>query len=230
MELLFPARLQCPACRREHLRLSGAAHHRIYNYGAGPAFLIKGAVYKRLVYLCAMKSLFSILFLMLTAAASAQQKYSNPNSIVDTFKKSIPCIASGKIGNADVVINYYSPGVKNRIIWGGLVPYNNVWVTGAHSATNITVSKDFIIDSKKINAGTYAIFTIPGKEEWIFIINKNYAQHLADEYQQEEDIIRVTVKPIITETSLERLQYFLESDKIIIGWEKIRIEIPFKIQ
>ncbi|MBX9781872.1 MAG: DUF2911 domain-containing protein [Chitinophagaceae bacterium] len=128
-----------------------------------------------------------------------------------------------------MVINYYSPGVKNRIIWGGLVSYNNVWVTGARSATNITVSKDFTVGNKNIKAGTYAVFTIPGKEEWIFIINKNYARHLADDYKQEEDIVRVTVKPVIAETSLERLQYFVETDKIIIAWEKLRIEIPVTV-
>lgn len=174
-----------------------------------------------------MKFKYLILLLFSFSSTQAQQRYTNPNTIVDTFKKSIPCIAKGKIGTANTEIKYYSPAVKNRIIWGGLVPYDNVWVTGAHSATCLSSDKDFTIGGKKIAAGKYALFTIPGKEEWIVILNKNYQQHLTDDYNSKDDLIRITVKPIVTETSLERLQYFIENNKIVIAWEKIKIELPF---
>jgi hypothetical protein len=160
----------------------------------------------------------------------AQQRTSNPNAIVDTFKKSIPCVTKGRIQDADIEINYYSPGVKNRTIWGGLVPFGEVWVTGAHNATSITSNKAFTIGDKKVNAGKYALFTIPGKEEWIFILNKNYQQHLADNYKQEEDILRFTVKPILSETITERLQYSIVENRLVIAWEKVKIEIPIIIQ
>jgi len=163
-------------------------------------------------------------------SSNAQQPFTNPNAIVDTFKKSIPCITKTLIQGADIEINYYSPAVRNRIIWGGLVPYDQVWVTGAHSATNIKFSKDIVLSNAKIKAGKYALFTIPGKEEWTIILNKNYQQHLADNYKQEEDVIRVKVKPIAVETSLERLQYIIENGKLIIAWEKLRVEIPLTIQ
>jgi Protein of unknown function (DUF2911) len=168
--------------------------------------------------------------LMIAGTATAQQRFTNPNAIVDTFKKSIPCITKGKIHNAEIEINYYSPGVKNRTIWGGLVPYDEVWVTGAHNATSITISKPFSIGNIKVNAGKYALFTIPGKEQWIFILNKNYQQHLSDNYKQEEDILRLAVKPIWGETVTERLQYSIVDDKIVIVWEKVKIEIPINIQ
>ena len=85
--------------------------------------------------------------------------------------------------------------------------------------------------SSAIPAGKYAFFTIPGKKNWTLIINKNWEQHLASEYDEKEDIIRVEVKPKKVDHT-ERLQYFIEmSDnkqgKISVAWEKIKIELPF---
>jgi hypothetical protein len=171
-----------------------------------------------------------VLILLMAYTAMAQQRTSNPNAIVDTFKKSIPCVTKGRIQDADIEINYYSPGVKNRTIWGGLVPFGEVWVTGAHNATSITINHLFTVGGVKVNAGKYALFTIPGKEEWIFILNKNYQQHLADNYKQEEDILRLAVKPIWGETITERLQYSIVENRLVIAWEKVKIEIPIIIQ
>jgi hypothetical protein len=160
---------------------------------------------------------------------SAQERFNNPNAIVDTFKKSIPCKANGEINGAEIEINYYSPAVKKRTIWGGLVPYDEVWVTGAHSATNIRISKAFMIGNAKVKAGKYAIFTIPGKEEWIFILNKNFQQHLADNYKPEDDLLRLSVKPVWTNDMKERLQYSINDNKLEIVWEKMRMEIPITV-
>jgi hypothetical protein len=174
-------------------------------------------------------SLFALLFAAAVSAQNSKQVFSNPNTIVDTFKKSIACKTTRQIEASSITINYYSPGVKNRIIWGGLVPYNQVWVTGAHAATNISFSKHVVIGQTAIAPGTYAIFTIPGKDEWIFILNKNYQQHLTDDYKQEEDLLRLVVKPLINNPPLERLQYFIEENKLVIAWEQIRIEVPVKV-
>ncbi len=158
----------------------------------------------------------------------------NPNAVKDSSKKSIKSAVAAYIGNDSFRINYYSPAVRGRNIWGGLVSYNEVWVTGAHKATDFELSKAITINGKEIAAGKYALFTIPGKDEWIFIINKNYEQHLADDYDAKEDIIRVTLTPIVTEQSLERLQYFIESTgknkgTISMQWEKIKIEVSFTV-
>jgi hypothetical protein len=179
-----------------------------------------------------VKKIAFILVLFFTVfGAFAQEKNINynPNAKKDTTKKSIKCAAVGKIGTANVRINYYSPGVRGRIIWGGVVPLGEVWVTGAHAATNIEISKAFRIGNKTIPAGTYAIFTIPSATEWIFILNKNYNQHLADDYDAKDDIIRLKVKPIALVKPLERLQYFVENNKISVGWDKVKIEVPVTI-
>lgn len=161
------------------------------------------------------------------------QASSSTSASKDTSKKSIPSETKKWIGNTDIQINYHSPGVRGRVIWGGLVPYDVVWVTGAHGATTLEVGKDFQIGDKSIPAGKYALFTIPGKEEWTVIINKNWDQHLADEYAEKDDVVRIKVKPQTTEEVAERLKYEIvqtgeRSAIIIISWEKIRV--PFHIE
>lgn len=165
----------------------------------------------------------------------AEEVCYNPNAKGDTSKRSIKSAAVGKIGDASITINYHSPGVRGRTIWGGLVPYNEVWVTGAHNATNIEIDKDFIVGGTSISKGKYALFTIPGKDEWTIIINKNWNQHLTDDYLQKEDVVRIKVKSMQQNKITERLQYFIEDDKngngkIAIAWELLRIEFNLIIK
>lgn len=152
----------------------------------------------------------------------------------DTLKGSIKAKAMGTIGNAGITINYYSPAVRGRAIWGGLVPFNNVWVTGAHRATNIEFNQDVEIGGVNIVPGKYALFTIPGKEEWTVIINKNWDQHLADNYNQKDDVVRVKVKPETEEKNQERLRYVIEAEsdtkgEVVVYWEKLEISLPISI-
>ena len=169
-------------------------------------------------------------------SAQAQKKEEvcyNPNAVKDTSKRSIKSAVVGKIGNAKVTISYHSPGVRKRVIWGGLVPYDEVWVTGAHDATNIEMDKPFIIGNKTIPAGKYAIFTIPGKSTWTVIINKTWDQHLANDYDKKEDVVRIKVKPVKQAKSTERLQYFIKNGaenkgSIAVAWEKLAVTFEVK--
>ena len=151
----------------------------------------------------------------------------------DTSKKSLPAQAHATVNGAEISIKYHAPAVRGRTIWGGLVSYDAVWVTGAHSATTLEVNKDFIIAGKTIPAGKYALFTIPSKEQWTIILNRNWDQHLADEYSETEDVVRVTAIPEATEAITERLTYSIGSTNkttawIMISWEKLRV--PFQIE
>ncbi len=151
----------------------------------------------------------------------------------DTIRKSIPSETAGKIGEANLKINYHSPGVKGRVIWGGLVPYDQVWVTGAHRATTLETDKNLTIGGKKLGAGKYALFTIPGKENWTVIINKNWEQHLADDYAQQEDVVRVQVTPQTLQSPQERLKYDIKggpgnTGTIDISWADLLVSVPVK--
>ncbi len=153
----------------------------------------------------------------------------------DTIKGSIPSEATGKIGEANLKITYHAPGVKGRIIWGGLVPYGKVWVTGAHMATSLETDKDLLVGDKELKAGKYALFTIPGEDEWTVIINKDWKQHLADNYTEAEDVLRIQVKSEQLKKHQERLNYKIVTTAdtegaLQISWDKLGVTVPVKVK
>jgi Protein of unknown function (DUF2911) len=152
----------------------------------------------------------------------------------DTIKKSIPKEEHAMIGKAHFTILYHAPAVRGRTIWGGLVPYDEVWVTGAHRATSLEVNQDISLAGNKIPAGKYALFTIPGKESWTVIINKKWDQHLADDYNAQDDVVQFRVAPTVLAEIQERLSYSIEKESdtkgiLAIAWEKIKLEIPIEV-
>lgn len=154
-----------------------------------------------------------------------------PQTESDTLKGSLKALVTGKIGNTVVTINYYSPAVRGRVIWGGLVPMDQVWVTGAHKATSVEFEGAVKIGDVEVPGGKYSLFTIPSKDEWTIIINKNWDQHLADEYDQKDDLVRIKVKPKTEEVNQERLRYVIESEErkkgeIVVYWEKLEVSLP----
>lgn len=179
-------------------------------------------------------SLLISIVLIAVRISFSQHNHDSQNALpVDTVKKSIPKEVHAQLGNAHHMIYYYAPAVRGRGIWGGLVPFGEVWVTGAHRATHWQFDKDIMIGKQRIPAGKYGVFTIPGKKEWVFILNKNWDQHLADDYKESEDIIRISIKPGKSNKMQERLAYYLnevkgKKNELIISWEKLRIKVPFE--
>jgi len=143
--------------------------------------------------------------------------------------------AMAMVGDAHIHIDYSSPGVRGRIIFGGLVGYDNVWQAGAHMATWIETNKDLVIDGKTLPAGKYGFFTIPSKEDWTVMINKNWDQHGKDEYDENDDVIRFKVRPEISEDIQEHLEYKVtktddSKGRISLAWEKVSLYIPFEVK
>ncbi len=132
-----------------------------------------------------------------------------------------------RIGLMDVTINYSRPNVKGRVIWGELVPYNKVWRTGADEATTISISEDVTLNGNKVTAGKYALFTIPGKDEWTIVINSVAKQWGAFNYDSTKDIVRIKVKPAENRFLESLTVYFSDvttnSAVINIVWEKIKV-------
>jgi len=138
------------------------------------------------------------------------------------------------IGDAHIHIDYSSPGVRGRIIFGGLVGYDNVWQAGAHNATWIETNKDLVIYGELLPKGKYGFFTIPSKEDWSIMINKNWNQHGKDDYDADDDVIRFKVTPGISDEIKEHLAYKVNKISktegvISLAWEKVTISFPFKI-
>lgn len=138
------------------------------------------------------------------------------------------------VGYTNVRIDYGSPGVKEREIWGELVPYDNVWRTGANEATTIEFDKDVFIQGKKVPSGKYSLFTIPGKKQWTVILNKVYDQWGAYKYDEKEDQLRVKVSPK-TNNFVERLRFtmnYVDAYKasISLEWEKLKIDFDINTE
>lgn len=138
------------------------------------------------------------------------------------------------IGGAHIHIDYSSPGVRDRMIFGGLLAYDQVWQAGAHMATWIETDKDLIIDGQELPAGKYGFFTIPSKNEWTIIFNSNWDQHGKDEYDEKDDVIRFKVTPNNSDKITEHLEYKVSQvskneGTISLAWEKVSISFNFKV-
>ena len=189
-----------------------------------------------------MKYFLSILTgASLLIIACQSEKKNSPHSheakteaLADTVKKSIPKEEYAQIGGTHFMIKYHAPAVRSRTIWGGLVPFDEVWVTGAHSATSLEINKEIIVNGTKIPPGKYALFTIPGRERWTIIINKNWEQHLTDEYDPKDDLARIEVTPTLLASHQERLKYSVihaggSKASIDIRWEKLKVSLPVQL-
>ncbi|MCH7773905.1 MAG: DUF2911 domain-containing protein [Bacteroidetes bacterium] len=136
------------------------------------------------------------------------------------------------VGFTEVRIDYNRPGVKERVIWGGLVPNNKVWRAGANEATKFTFSTDVKINGKILKAGNYSFFVIPTKENWTIIFNKVADQWGAFVYNEAEDALRFEVTP--EEGSMQEwLAYTItktsdNSAIVRLEWEKLKV--PFTIE
>ena len=155
-------------------------------------------------------------------------------SVADTIKGSLRAKAAGRVGETNFTVLYSSPAVRGRVIWGGLVPLDEVWVTGGHMATSVEFDQDVSISGKTVAAGKYALFTIPTKDAWTIIINRNWQQHLTDEYDAKDDVVRFETKPEQESSNQERLRYVIETEgsneaELVMYWEKLEVSLPIKI-
>ncbi len=121
--------------------------------------------------------------------------------------KSPRTAAMANIGSNHVHIDYSAPSVRGRQIFGGLVAFDEVWVTGAHSATSIAFNEDLVIEGQKVPKGKYALFTIPRENSWTVILNKNFEQHLADDYDEADDVLRLELDNLSLDDEIEQLTF-----------------------
>lgn len=136
-----------------------------------------------------------------------------------------------ELGLTQVKLSYSRPSAKGRKIFGGLVPYNEVWRTGANASTKLTFTEDVKIEGNPLKAGTYALYTIPGETEWTVIIHTNtkHRSIAGDVYKPAEDAFRFKVKPGRTSNYVETFTiYFSDitasSGHIYVAWENTRIK------
>jgi hypothetical protein len=184
-----------------------------------------------------MKKIFSkglvltLAGLFMTSLIFAQQDKSK--------RASPPETATGTVAGSTITINYSSPAVKGRKIWGDLVPYDKIWRLGANEATTFQTSKDIMIGGKKLPAGTYALYALPTPTEWTFIFNSKLTQDgkpiwgIKDEAGTTTDdpateVLRVTAKPMKSSTFNERMKFDINSNGFVFEWENLKVPVSIK--
>jgi tetratricopeptide (TPR) repeat protein len=136
------------------------------------------------------------------------------------------------VGLTNISLEYSSPGVKGRKIWGELVPWDQPWRTGANAATKITFSRDVTFGGKPVPAGTYAVVTLPTQKGWTMVLSKELGLYQGKNYDPKDDVLRV---PATTAAipHRERMTFLFsnttDSDTSLdLEWEKLRVSVPIK--
>ncbi len=145
------------------------------------------------------------------------------------------CTLKQRVGLTDITVVYARPSVKGRTIFGGIVPFGEVWRTGANQATKISFSTPVKLEGNEIPAGNYALFTIPGENEWTIILNKNTNQWGAFQYKTNDDLVRFKVTPAtLKDTSVETMTLEFnrlrdESAVFELVWDKTVVPISLTV-
>ena len=169
------------------------------------------------------KILFLAVALYFISSTEAQQLTTPQPSPTATIKQNFAL--------SNIEISYSRPGVKGRKIFGDLVPFGNVWRTGANNATTITFGEEVTIGGKKVAAGKYGLLTIPNANEWTIIITKQLDVTSPSAYKQDQDVVRVMAKPEKTPFTIETFMITVDDIKsnscnIGMGWENTWVSFP----
>lgn len=176
-----------------------------------------------------MKNL--IVLLVSGAAFFASGLHAQEAKKIEFPQPSPPASIKERVGVTDVSIDYSRPSVRERKIFGALVPYGEVWRTGANSATKITFSTDVKLGGAAVPPGSYALFTIPGPSEWTVILSKVFDDQWGSyAYDKKDDQARITVKPVAMAEPLETMTISLQNMRagkasLVIAWEKTKVPI-----
>jgi hypothetical protein len=176
---------------------------------------------------------FLRLILLSATMASAAMAQSQSGPRINAPAPSPAGSLKQKVGFTDIEVTYARPSVRGRKIFGGLLPYGEVWRTGANSATKITFSTPVRFGGQELAAGSYALYSIPGASEWTIIFNKVTGEWGAYTYKQENDALRVKAKPVALAQPVETFtidinDFQTESATLNLIWEKTRVPVKFE--
>jgi hypothetical protein len=169
---------------------------------------------------------------LLIASSSQAQTATGETLMLNLPRASQHALVTQRIGITDITVNYHRPLANGRQIWGKVVPYGQVWRAGANENTTITFSDPVTIEGQSLDKGTYGLHMIPGENQWTVIFSKNSTSWGAFAYKQDEDALRVTVKPQVAEVH-DALTYDFDDVKadstvVTMRWEKVAV--PFKVE
>lgn len=178
-----------------------------------------------------MKKTF--LFLIIASCFSFAQVATGQNfPKMDTSPMDLAMARADKDGPPIARVIYSRPQRKGRDIFGGIVPYGEVWRTGANEATELTLYTSLMFGKTLLKPGTYTLYTIPNQDNWTIIINSDINVWGAFSYKKEKDVARITVPCQQAAAPIESLSMIFRPDSkgqtLLIGWDDEFVEIPFR--
>jgi hypothetical protein len=197
---------------------------------------MKPVVKYALITLAGIATVPLTLFVLAKAGADLSPLVKMMDSFSDkSARASTSAVATGTFGTAHLSVNYSQPAKKGRQIFGEVtknsdkkvvVPFGEVWRTGANEATTITLDKDILVAGKPLKAGQYQLFTIPRADNWTIIFNTKAGQWGAFFYDKSSNALEVDVPASMTDTALERMTIGLDSAGLAIAWDKTKVVVP----
>jgi hypothetical protein len=168
----------------------------------------------------------------MTLAAAAAVISPAVAQTIDVPAPSAKANVQQRVGITDFTVDYSSPAMRGRKIFGGLLPYDKLWRTGANASTKLTASRDFTFGETAVPKGTYSVFSIPGATSWTVILNK-VADASTDQYDAKNDAARVTVKPAAI-GARERMTFIFSDTtdataRLDLEWDTVRVSVPIKV-
>lgn len=171
---------------------------------------------------------FSLLFVFVVAMATAQAQITAPQPSPDAK-------VVQTVGLTEVMIEYSRPSMKGRDIFGGLVPYDKMWRTGANENTMVTFSDDVMIKGQELAQGTYALYTIPGKDSWEVIFYEDTSNWgLPRDFDESKVALRVNADAQKTGREVETFtieisHLGMDNARLDLAWENTRVKLPFTV-
>ncbi len=174
-----------------------------------------------------------ILATVFFSGISCQQERTGPQNAPAGNRKSPIAISSIKHGGIYIKVVYGQPYRNGRAIFGDHEPYGQVWRTGANEATEITITEPVLMGGEVVDAGTYALFTIPEEDKWTIILNNDLGQWGAFTYSEDRDYLRFDVPVINLETpaeafSIEFSEVNLSLTTMTMTWDMVKVEVPIR--
>lgn len=164
----------------------------------------------------------AVLFSMNLSAQSDKSKRPSP-----------PEMAMGTVSGAKIMIDYSSPSVKGRKIWGGLVPYDQVWRAGANEATIFSTDKAIMVEGKSLPAGKYSLFATPGEKSWTIIFNSETGQWGDNKtgganLDPAKNVLTVSVTPQMLSSVQEKMIFTVDAGGFALSWDKVKVPVSIK--
>jgi len=162
-------------------------------------------------------NIFKIFFLLILSFSCGRKEKPSPLIKIED-----------NIGSTSISIEYSSPKVRERKIWGELVPYNEIWRTGANDATKIKINNDVLINDSELKKGEYSLFTFPNQNKWIVIFNSVSNQWGSYDYDENMDVLRIEVIPVLSNNFFENLTFKINNDGLLFNWEYLSFNLSIK--